>query len=150
MLTGDAGSEEILEGLQAHGLIDEDQGIHVKVLKIQHHGATANVTEKFVKTVTADHYIFCGNGAHHNPEIQVLQALVDSRLGALAQDTLNPHEVDRPFRFWFSNSEDSANTEKRKKHMKEVEEEMEKLKDQYNDAFDTRYIRKGSHHTFNI
>ena len=150
LLTGDARSEEILEGLRAHQLIDDNNGIHIDVLKMQHHGASANVTPKFCKTVTADHYIFCGNGSHHNPEIEVLKAIVDSRLGAMAQESLNPGTVGDEFRIWFSNSEDSANTKTRKTHMKKVEETMEDLKDKYNDAFTTRYIRKGTHHTFTI
>jgi beta-lactamase superfamily II metal-dependent hydrolase len=150
LLTGDAGSEEIMEGLKFHELIDNDKGIHLDVLKIQHHGALANVTKDFCKTVTADHYIFCGNGAHHNPEIEVLGAIVDSRLGDMAEDSLSPVETDRKFRMWFSNSEDSANTEKRKAHMKAVEEKMKELKNQFKGGFDTRFIRQGTHHTFTV
>ncbi len=150
LLTGDAGSEEILDGLKFHKLIDDTQGIHLDVLKIQHHGALANLTTDFCKKVTADHYIFCGNGAHHNPEIKVLEALVDSRLGVMAEESLSPVEADRKFRLWFSNSEDSANTEKRKAHMKAVEGKLEALKNQHPGKFDTRYIRRSTHHTFTI
>src|SRR5688572_26505806 len=65
LLTGDGVSSEILDGLAHHGKLDANGRIHVNILKVQHHGAKANVTEDFVKRVTADHYVFCGNGSHH-------------------------------------------------------------------------------------
>ena len=49
LLTGDGVSQEILDGLAHHGKLDENQRIHVNVLKVQHHGAKANVEAKFVK-----------------------------------------------------------------------------------------------------
>ncbi len=150
LLTGDAGSQEILDGLKAHGLIDDHTGIHLDVLKIQHHGAGANITEKFCKTVTADHYIFCGNGAHHNPDTQVIEALVEARLGSMATDSISPLP-DRPFRFWFNSSTQAANTSTRKEHMKAVEEKVGDLKEKFGrDKFSTRFLRRGSYHIFHI
>ena len=43
-----------------HKKFDAAGRIHVDVLKVQHHGATANVDDAFVRAVTADHYVFCG------------------------------------------------------------------------------------------
>ena len=80
LLTGDGVSQEILDGLARHGKLDANGRIHVNVLKVQHHGALANVEADFVKRVTADHYVFCGNGAHHNPEIEVVEAFAKARL----------------------------------------------------------------------
>lgn len=152
LLTGDAGSKEILAGLNAHGLIDMEngQGIHVDVLKVQHHGALANVTREFCEYVTADYYIFCGNGSHHNPELEVVEAFYDARLGNIADDSKSPG-VDGDFKFWFSSSEGAANTESRKKHMRKVERLVDKLK-RRDDAgkFSTRFLRNTSKASFTI
>jgi ribonuclease BN (tRNA processing enzyme) len=103
LLTGDARSEELLLGLRQHGLVTDDQGLHVDVLKVQHHGAAGNVTEEFCKLVTADHYIFCANGSHSNPEKVVLDGILDFRIGERASESLSPGR-DRPFTFWFTTS----------------------------------------------
>jgi beta-lactamase superfamily II metal-dependent hydrolase len=101
LLTGDARSEELLSGLRQHGLVTDDRGLHVDVLKVQHHGAAGNVTEEFCKLVTADHYLFCANGSHSNPEKVVLDGLLDFRIGERADENLSPGR-DRPFTFWFT------------------------------------------------
>jgi beta-lactamase superfamily II metal-dependent hydrolase len=80
LLIGDGVSSAILDGLTHHGELDADSRIHVNVLKVQHHGATANVMQAFVEPVTADRYVFCGNGAHHNPELEVGEAFAKTRL----------------------------------------------------------------------
>jgi hypothetical protein len=120
LLTGDGHADDIRQGLQAHGKIDDDHGIHVDVLKVQHHGAEYNLDEAFCQYVTADHYVFCGNGSHENPNLNVVKAIVDSRLGAEAANSKSPG-VDRPFELWFNSSSAAANTESRRSHMREVE-----------------------------
>jgi hypothetical protein len=121
LLTGDGVSEEILDGLAHHGKLDRDGRIHVSVLKVQHHGAEANVTADFVNRVTADHYVFCGNGAHHNPELVVVESFAKARTEGLGgADPVGP---DTDFKFWFTSSSASPNlTAKRKAHMKELED----------------------------
>ena len=109
--------QEILDGLAHHGKLDANQRIHVNVLKVQHHGAKANVEAKFVKTVTADHYVFCGNGAHHNPEKEVVEAFAKARLVGI--DGSAPVGPPTPFKFWFtSSSETPGLTAPRKQHMR--------------------------------
>jgi hypothetical protein len=49
------------------------------VLKGQHHGSENNVTKDFFKRVTADHYVFSGNGQHGNPERATLEMLTEAR-----------------------------------------------------------------------
>jgi ribonuclease BN (tRNA processing enzyme) len=51
LLTGDADSDEILHGLGHHHRLSPD-GFHATVLKVQHHGAIANVTQDFVDQIT--------------------------------------------------------------------------------------------------
>lgn len=100
LLTGDGFSDHALEGLRHHGKLDRG-GLHVNVLKIPHHGASANLTVEFARTVTANHYIFCGNGEHGNPELEVVEAIIDSRLGPKSKKSAN-RKVDAPFQLWFS------------------------------------------------
>jgi beta-lactamase superfamily II metal-dependent hydrolase len=121
LLTGDARSEELLAGLRQHGLVTDDSGLHVDVLKVQHHGAAGNVTEEFAKLVTADHYIFCANGSHSNPEKAVLKGLLDFRIGERASENLSPGR-DRPFTFWFTTKSDTPGiTSGQKTFLKSVE-----------------------------
>lgn len=104
LLTGDGHADDLLRGLWRLGVMDEDTGgLHLSVCKVPHHGATANTTDEFVTLVTADHYVFCGNGEHENPELTVVRRIIDSRLGRTEQRSRNP-EADQPFTLWFSSS----------------------------------------------
>lgn len=79
LLTGDARGDKILEGLEMVGLLKSDGKMHVDVLKVPHHGSDRNMETKFFERVTADHYVFSGNGEHGNPERTTLQMLLDAR-----------------------------------------------------------------------
>jgi len=59
---GDGHHEDILRGLQHIKKLKSTAGIHVNVLKVQHHGSEHNIDEAFCRMVTADHYVFCSNG----------------------------------------------------------------------------------------
>lgn len=128
LLTGDGVSSEIIAGLERHGRLDANGRIHVNVLKVQHHGAKANVEEDFVKRVTADHYVFCGNGAHDNPEIEVVEAFAKARLEGIAGT--GPLGPATPFKFWFTSSQTTPGlTPTRKAHMKKVKEKVASLRE---------------------
>jgi beta-lactamase superfamily II metal-dependent hydrolase len=134
LLTGDGVSSEILEGLAHHGKLDAEGKIHVTVLKVQHHGALANVTAEFVEKVTADHYIFCGNGAHHNPEIEVVQAFAEAHQASL----------DTPYKFWFtSSSETEGLSDDRKKHMTLLQTEVATLIQHSNGLMQVQFMAAG-------
>lgn len=79
LFTGDALGDKILKGLEMVGLLDKAGSIHVNVLKGQHHGSDRNYTPEFFERVTADHYVFSGNGEHGNPERETLRMLADAR-----------------------------------------------------------------------
>lgn len=103
LLTGDAAEEEILEGLDAAGRI-ADGRFACNVLKVQHHGSEFNLSRTFAERVVADHYVFCGDGAHHNPDPSVVKTIVDTRM-----------DVDRrPFTLWFNCSPRRSAPSKRK------------------------------------
>ncbi len=75
LLTGDARGDDILEGLEAAGRLDDQGRIHVDILKLPHHGSDRNVSREFFEKVTADHYVISGNGEHHNPDTPTLVML---------------------------------------------------------------------------
>lgn len=145
LLTGDGVSSEILDGLEHHGKLDDDGRVHVDVLKVQHHGALANITEDFVQKVSADHYLFCGNGAHHNPELEAVEQMALARLTGIAGQPAV--EAGRPFKFWFSSSPRTPDlSESRQHHMQEVEDKLEELRaahDPGEDVFDFEMLDAG-------
>jgi hypothetical protein len=108
LLTGDAQQDFILEGLEREGFLDEGF-IHVDVLKVQHHGSENNLDQNFAQKVSADHYVFCGNGSHGNPEEEVLDLIFASRTSSdPAVHALAPKARDRDFHFWFSTTSAAA------------------------------------------
>lgn len=76
LLTGDARGDHIEQGLEAAGLLNG--GLHVDVLKVQHHGSNRNITKKFLKRITADTYVISGNGKHDNPDHDTLTWIVEA------------------------------------------------------------------------
>ncbi|MGH2987727.1 MAG: MBL fold metallo-hydrolase [Solirubrobacterales bacterium] len=118
LLTGDGHAREVLSGLEDAGKLRPGETIHVEVLKVPHHGSEFNLDTEFCRRVTADDYIFCANGEHANPDLRVLEMILDSRL-ATASGTDSDEDAGGDFRFWFNSSStvDGADAE----HMVEVE-----------------------------
>lgn len=79
LLTGDARGDKILEGLELVNLIDEGGSMHVDILKVPHHGSANNLDDDFFERITADHYVFSGDGEHGNPERESLEMLLNAR-----------------------------------------------------------------------
>jgi hypothetical protein len=83
------------------------------VLKVPHHGSEHNLDEDFAARVTADHYVFCANGEHANPDLRIVRALVGAR------------EADgsggRPYTLWFNSSSTASEDARGREHMAEVE-----------------------------
>jgi beta-lactamase superfamily II metal-dependent hydrolase len=101
LLTGDGHYVDILKGLEHNGTVAPSKGLHVDVLKVQHHGSEHNFKREFAKRITADHYIICGNGRHENPDLRVLDVLAKSRLGSGDDKSTNP-QVNETFHVWFN------------------------------------------------
>ena len=127
LLTGDCQQKFILDGLKRTGFLD-DGFMHLDVLKVQHHGSENNMDTDFAKKVSADHYVFCGNGEHGNPDLAVLDIVFNSRLGKPSVRSLAPKSKDRPFHFWFSTTSAALpkNTEKRE-NFEAIEKKVAKL-----------------------
>jgi hypothetical protein len=81
LLTGDARGDRILAGLRKQGLLAEDPGPSCTspVLKAPHHGSDRNLELGFFQTISADTYVFSGDGKHGNPERDTLDWLITSR-----------------------------------------------------------------------
>jgi beta-lactamase superfamily II metal-dependent hydrolase len=139
ILTGDGHIDEIIEGLEFNKALKKGEGLHVNVLKIPHHGSENNFKREFARRITADHYVFCGNGQHENPDLRVLQVLAESRLGSGDEFSGNP-EAGNPFHVWFNCSvpfleadiskrkkekRDYDHLEKALKHFRKIERDME-------------------------
>lgn len=95
LLTGDTHHDMLIHGIERANLFDASDRLHVEVLKVQHHGSEHNLDDEFARRVTADHYVFCGDGSHGNPEPVVLERICRARM---------TDRTTRPFSFWFSST----------------------------------------------
>jgi len=93
LLTGDARGDKIVEGLEHAGALKEGETLHVNLLKVPHHGSSNNLERGFFERLTADHYVFSGDGEHGNPERESLQMLFEAR-GAEPFDVHLTYPVD--------------------------------------------------------
>ena len=127
LLTGDSQQDIILKGLEETGFLN-DGHLHLDVLKTQHHASEHNFDPEFCRKVSADNYVFCGDGSHGNPELSVIQMIYDSRLGPKTRRALAPKAKDRPFKFWFSTTaEMQAEDSVQRETFADVEKLVEKL-----------------------
>jgi len=132
LLTGDSQQDMIIRGLTTAGFLGP-QGLHLDVLKVQHHGSENNLDEAFARQVSADHYVFCGNGEHENPDLGVIRKVFASRLGAASKRAIAPQAAGRPFTMWFSSTAAlGPNSENGRKHMVAVEKLVKDLRTQSN------------------
>jgi beta-lactamase superfamily II metal-dependent hydrolase len=143
LLTGDGHHLDILNGLKHIKKLNGNGGIHVDVLKVQHHASEFNLDEAFCRSVTADHYVFCGNGEHENPDRRVLQAIADSRFGTATQLSSNP-QVGNPFKYWFNSHSSITKQEDAIKHMKKVEKLVENLANESNGQMSFFFLKGSS------
>lgn len=74
LLTGDAGADDIIEGVRQAGLGDGGK-LHVDILKMPHHGSRRNVSCQLLTAITADTYVFSGDGRHDNPDVETFRLL---------------------------------------------------------------------------
>jgi Metallo-beta-lactamase superfamily len=146
LLTGDVQHDLLIDELEEAGLMPNGH-LHVDVLKVQHHGSENNMSRKFARTVSADHYIFCGNGANGNPERQVIKQIFDSRISndpdirARAPEAQQPN---RPFHFWFSTASTVPSTDISHANFKNREELVSDLKARSNNRLKTHFNKHTS------
>jgi beta-lactamase superfamily II metal-dependent hydrolase len=116
LLTGDGHWEDILKGLAHHKKFDAKGLLHVDVLKIQHHGSEHNHKADMAERVTADNYVFCGNGKHDNPDARVVKLVCESHRKVRPKDK---------FTLWFNCAPDLAPLGKPRAHMQKVKLEVD-------------------------
>lgn len=118
LLTGDARGDKILSGLELAGVLAPRGTLHVDVLKMPHHGSDRNMEVKFLKRITADHYVFSGNGENGNPERTTLDMLRQAR-GESAAYTIHltypVADIDREREKDWKNQQAIEKTRKKKK-----------------------------------
>ncbi|MDQ2091803.1 MBL fold metallo-hydrolase [Marimonas arenosa] len=142
LLTGDGQQDKILDGLDAAGFLDNGH-LHVDVLKIQHHGSEHNMDRDFARKVSADHYVFCGDGSHGNPEPEVLDIVFKSRIGPASRRALAPEAEDRRFKFWFSTRADKLPTQSAKRrNFEEVEAKIGNWESEHGDRFSAEWVAR--------
>jgi beta-lactamase superfamily II metal-dependent hydrolase len=117
LLTGDGHSDDVEKGLAHHGLTDAQGKLHLNVLKVMHHGSEKNITPGFCLRVTADKYVFCGDGFSTNPELDVVDLIAKKR-----------KETDtKKFKFFFNCRHTILDNALRKAHMKKLEDKVKRL-----------------------
>jgi len=130
LLTGDGHWEDIVKGLEHHQAFDGNDKLHVDVLKVQHHGSENNIAKGFCDRVTADRYVFCGNGEHENPDLDVLDLIFSQRM----------NNDQQPFTFFFNSSSTQSVNADGAAHMKEVEKLVATMKTKSNKRLKTKFI----------
>lgn len=78
LLTGDARGDHLEDAVRKAGLrftIDEP----LDVLKVPHHGSSANMEVSTFELLPARHYVFSADGDHRNPDIETLEMLFAAR-----------------------------------------------------------------------
>jgi hypothetical protein len=68
--------------------------------------------------VTADAYVFCGNGEHENPDLRVLSLIAERRF---------TENGGAPFKFWFNCHSTVSERDAGSRHMLEIEHLMARL-----------------------
>ncbi len=79
LLTGDARADFLVESLAAQNLLDADGRLHVDLFKLPHHGSNRNVSRSTFSAITADHYVFSGDGHHGNPDVDTFEMVFGGR-----------------------------------------------------------------------
>lgn len=120
ILTGDGLGSEVIHGLDDLGKLRKDGSLHVDVLKVMHHGSEHNMDAKFPLLITADHYVFCGNGFSGNPEEIVVDTILASRLSSGKRRSKNP-EAGNSFDVWFNTHPSVVENTKYRAQIKKIE-----------------------------
>lgn len=142
LLTGDADDASVIAGLKAKGLLDANQQIHVNVHKIGHHGADNSYSDELARMVLADDYVFCGDGAHTNPETDVIAGY----LGVLLEGDNNHPPAMKPGMkptFWFSSGPGLETNSKLDSQWIKVEKELKKWQNNHPNKFRYKFLKSG-------
>jgi beta-lactamase superfamily II metal-dependent hydrolase len=133
LLTGDGRWDHLIEGLTETGRLDGNGRFEVDVLKVPHHGSKNNVVDTdLLDRVIATHYVFCGDGHHGNPGVEVVEFMVKQRL-----------KTPGKFKFWFNSSVAVAGRNE-KPHMRDVERTVRSLSASSKGRMTFEFLETGS------
>jgi hypothetical protein len=79
LLTGDGRGDQVMEGLEAAGIMTKGGTLEVDLLKLPHHGSDNDVADDFFERIKAKHYVVSGDGNYGNPETSTLEMLSRAR-----------------------------------------------------------------------
>ena len=116
LLTGDGRWDHLIEGLEETGRLARGGRLNVDILKVPHHGSRNNVVDTdLLNRVIAKDYVFCGDGHHGNPAVEVLELMATQRL-----------KIPGNFKFWF-NASAAVVGRNEVAHMRDVEKKVRSL-----------------------
>ena len=132
LLTGDARGDQILDGLTVTGRLT-GPALDVNVLKVPHHGSENNIDSDFCDAIVARHYVFCGNGEHENPNLDVIEMMCQRRLTSPGT-----------FTFWFNSSDQVTSRQAAIEHMTAVEALVRQLAAKSRNRLKFKFLTTGS------
>jgi beta-lactamase superfamily II metal-dependent hydrolase len=133
LLTGDGRWDHLVEALQDTGHLAGNRPFKVDVLKVPHHGSRNNVVDtELLDRVIARHYVFCGDGKHGNPAVDVIELMAKRRMKAPGD-----------FRFWFNCSSAVAGSHE-VAHMRAIERKVRALAKSSKGRMTFRFLEAGS------
>lgn len=78
LLTGDARGDDIVAGFKS-AMKGTKLPFKLDLLKMPHHGSDRNISEEFLKSFPAKHYVISADGTYGNPDPGTIKALVEMR-----------------------------------------------------------------------
>ena len=121
LCTGDAHQADIAKGLRSLDTWKDQERIHFSAIKVPHHSSEDNSDSSFWKRHIADHYVFCADGSHDNPDLDVLAELIHSRV-----DRDQPADAyrERNFTIWIG---PPGSADESQAHIRRVHEFLSEL-----------------------
>jgi hypothetical protein len=77
--TGDSRADLILNALRATRLMRESGSAHVDLLHLPHLGSNHNLTPELLEHLTAENYLFTGDGTYSEPKVESIAMLIAAR-----------------------------------------------------------------------
>ena len=133
LLTGDGRWDHLIEGLEETGRLARGSRLNVDILKVPHHGSRNNIVDTdLLDRVIAKDYVFCGDGHHRNPAVEVVELMAKQRL-----------KTPGNFKFWFNSSAAVAGRHE-VAHMRDVEKKVRSLARASKGRMKFKFLEAGS------
>jgi hypothetical protein len=77
--TGDSRADLIMDSLRSSTLLEDGKSMHVDLLHLPHLGSDGNLTPQFLERVTANNYLFTGDGTFSQPKVETIASVIAAR-----------------------------------------------------------------------